>query len=319
MDLMTEAEAKKVIRHFGAWLKKECISQATASRLTGYSASVISSVLRGVYTADVAPAALAMANVLARHRDRTKSPQRPTFARTNAARQVVGALSDAHANCWQVMILGERGVGKTWAVREYASRTKGCLSVRCMPHCTNRSLVNQLARQIGVDFTGRNRNITDIARDCADEMANTQQLLVVHEVDFMTETFGQTLRAIVDMTDLTGGDDPTIGVAYIGTPAFLRGIERWSKETADQFLDRVEQVVQLNPPTKGDVKMLLSDYRLAEGAVDVAHAGCDGSLRRLASAAVLATKLAAGGIPRPEHFEDAYAQLLKPIKSRIRA
>ena len=315
MDAITDDEADAAVRAFAKWMQQDHIAQRSACRVIGCHTSTLSRLLKGERPARWKHVALNMATAVARHRLRDDGPQRPTFAKTRAAVEIIGALNDAHSHCWSVLVIGDSGVGKNWAVSQYTQKTKGCVRLRCVPNGGSRALANQVARELDVRHD-RGRNIPDVLAECADELANTGQLLIVEECDWLTECCAQTVRTLVDMTDPTGADVATVGCAYIGTPSFLANVERWSSSTADQFHDRIAEVVQVSGPTRGDVRAVVGNHEIESNAVDAAFTGCHGSLRRLANAAMLARRLSAGAALTARHFDVAYAQLLTPTNGK---
>lgn len=108
-------------------LDRSGASQAELARQAGISDAALSQFLSGTYQGDNARVAEALASCLDVRARRGALPEIVTgnpFLDTRASLRVLDALGFVHDTCGIALVTGRPGVGKTYAAREYARRTR---------------------------------------------------------------------------------------------------------------------------------------------------------------------------------------------------
>ena len=305
MQSLTQTEAQAIAAEFGAWLDAEHIPQRAAAALAGVSQNTLGAALRGESAGNrnLPKLAQKLAKILAEHRPRPAPAA--GFRPTRNAVRVLGALADAQEESKSVLVVGQHGAGKTFAAAEYAARSDRVIRLRCLAHGNVQTLLAELAHALHVRKTPG----VDLLHACAAALAGMRTLLVIDEIDWASEVCLQSIRTLADLTDPTGRDVPTIGVAYLGTPAFWVALSEWPPDRAAQFTDRLAYVVRLEACDAADAASVLADAPMDAEALESAHSASLGSLRRLRHGADEALRLAGEGPVTSDHVAAGFAHL----------
>lgn len=177
-----------------------------------------------------------------------------------------------------VIIKGPFGVGKSGIVERWAVDNKA-IFLRCKETWTRRSVIDELAKLLGLDTTGRNSEVQArvIARLAVDMLP-----MVFDEADHLIRGSGARsapglLEVIRDITDITG------------TACYLVGMENFGDRLArhGHIASRVNRIVEFQPLSLADVKATcdkLSEVKMDDGVVDAIHVQSLGKMRLVLNA-----------------------------------
>lgn len=202
------------------------LSQAKAGAQLGVSATVINQYLKGTYPGDVAKIDRAVQQLIERHQSKTKDV--PTdFVATPTAKNIIEACGLAHAMRDIYLVIGEAGLGKTMALKQYAETNANVVMLEVDPTYSARVLLTELCNTLGVT-TARNNHAMMSA--IIDKLKGSDRLLIVDEAELLTYKPLEILRRIHDKTG--------IGIVLAGMPR-LRANLRGSRGEYKQLFSRI--------------------------------------------------------------------------------
>ena len=242
----TKLELQAILTKWSTHMRREELSQKAAARQLGISSGVLSQMLAGKYPGNIERIAGEMVRMLRRADMRRARPKRPEYRETPTARRVLDALIDAHVEGVIVCVLGRSGVGKTMAARHYCEDEPTAMYLEGGPAATPNAVLKSIAGAIHMPVHGKT---WDLRQHIASELHNSGRLLIVDEVDYIPESTLHTLRLISDNAEM--------GLAVIGTPAYLVRLHGRRSATIDQWLSRIARVEIINGASREDIEEMV--------------------------------------------------------------
>lgn len=217
------------------------------------------------------------------------NPGKPGFCETPHTQAIFRVLDACQKNGWLGMIVGEPGVGKTTAIKEYAKchseplarafycrMPKAARSPQAALHC--------IARAVGADAPP-NVSAIELLEIIVDHLAMQDPgLLIVDEAQNMSVEVLECVRDIYDTVPA--------GVMFVGNPTLEArlsdGASRRSGTDLAQLRSRVSARLKLTKVLPEDVKAICASYgvtgaRELSRMRDLANAKGGGGLRRVTS------------------------------------
>lgn len=198
------------------------------------------------------------------------------FRRLSDAQRAVEKRGAQEAG--MVIIKGPFGVGKSAIVERWAV-DNGAIFLRCKETWTKRSLIDEMAEQLGLDTTGRNSVVQ--ARVIA-RLGVDMTSLVLDESDFLirgggTQTTVSLLECVRDITDITG------------IVCYLVGMEKFGDRLArhGHIASRVNRIVEFQPLSLADVTAAcekLAEISIAPEVIKAIHEQSHGKMRGVLNA-----------------------------------
>lgn len=177
-----------------------------------------------------------------------------------------------------VIIKGPYGVGKSATVERWAIDNKA-MFMRCKETWTKRSLIDEMADQLGLDTSGRN---SVVQARVIGRLAVDVTPLVFDEADFLirgkgSQTSAGLLECIRDITDITGAVCYLVGMAQFGA--------RLARH--EHIASRVNRIVEFLPLTLADVTAAcekLGDVAFTPEVIKAIHDQARGKMRLVLNA-----------------------------------
>ena len=310
MKDMHSKNGKDTVARARAELEASGLSQAAAAREIGISDSALSQWLAGRYPGDPDAVEAKVAVWLDSRRRRAalgrRLPDPPEWVETPTARRILAGLGYAQLAGDVCVAHGGAGVGKTCAMRRYASRqpsvwtATATVVTRAPGPC-----LGVVAQACGLGGAG-SRSLAQLEGDVRSRVARTGGLLVVDEAQHLSVRALDALRGIHDATG--------IGLALLGgQPLYVRMSGGRRTEHLAQLHSRVGRLVSLGRPTAEDVDALLGAWdgvdaaRLRKASLEIASG--PGALRALTKALRYAHLLADGGRVLARHMRAAWKEM----------
>jgi DNA transposition AAA+ family ATPase len=287
-------------QHVQKLVAEKLVTVSALARDVGYSHAAISQWLSGTYKANPQSIHAAMEGFLKRFETGDVG-----FIPTETATTVFDACETACEEGEIAIVMGDPGVGKTEALKEFQRRfnappPKSKIEKEVQAHTDPRpvrrviyypvifrmrpkTLLQELARQLNVAATG---TAAEIAGRLIDSIRRTPTLLVIDEADHLDVPSLESLRHLHDQTG--------VGLVLAGTKKlellFTGGGQR-SVELA-QLYSRVGYRVEVHGCTTNELKTILTQAFGGEVRDDVIHEFSErcGSSMRLVSKLLARTR-----------------------------
>lgn len=255
-------------------LKKEmdrrALSQSVVARGAGRSTAAISQWLSGQYKGNVSDLEKRIASYLEGLRDRSATGGDLPFCATSIARRVHQVARICQGDGVIGLVVGDSGIGKTYAVREYRTQHPETIVVDAFHHYRTKDVMADLHRAVGLSGEGATQKMF---RDVVDRLRDSGRLIIVDESEHLNLTTLDMLRRIHDFAG--------VGVLYVGLPRFREDLR--SKPGDYEYIkNRVVVPASLKRLTPRDTETLVATrIPNANGLCAVYHRHSEGNGRRL--------------------------------------
>lgn len=303
----SEEQQKELRRQLLDIVSAERMTKKALSDQVGVPYGTFSSWLGGTYQADGSSIADKARNWLdarpERERFRVIRPS-TRFVLTPTAEAVHQRLFYAHNLPDIVPIVGEPGLGKTEAIRDYAAKDPHVYVITAEPAMDKISvMLSAIALAVGAYQNGRSYMTS---RSIAKKLQEKPSLIIIDDAQHFTSEMLDQLRTYYDQC--------RCGIALVGNRGILKNLEGGSRraEYAHLFRRAGLRLNRMKPETQ-DVTMLLDAWGVEDQAIRkrlraIAHQpGALGVMHKIWSIA----ELMARGEDRPltlTDVEDAYQQ-----------
>lgn len=267
------------------------LTQARIATESGMSSTTLSQWLNGVYGGDND----AVESKLVRWVETTQAaraqaaalPTAPGYVETATGDKVIAALRYAQVAADIAVIYGGAGLGKTAAIKRYATQAPNVWHATMTRASANVvTALDVIVETLGINAAGgANKLHTAICK----RVANTGGLLAIDEAQHLSEAALDQLRAIHDATD--------IGLALVGNEQVYARMTGGTRAAyLDRLFSRIGKKVRLVRSAKGDIDALLDAWGIkeAKSRADLHEiAGKPGALRIMTKVLRLASMYAA--------------------------
>lgn len=237
------------------------VNQARLAKETGVSATTISQWLGGTYPGDNAAIEVKIERWVAQyHEARSTSasmPVAPSFVPTPSAERVMAALGYAQMAGDIAVVYGGAGLGKTTAIRRYASGALNCWVATMTPASASVvTALEEIAEAAGAS-TGAAGGAAKLHRAIVRKVLATGGLLVIDEAQHLSVAALDQIRSIHDATG--------IGIALVGNEAVYARMTGGNRAAyLDRLYSRIGKRVRLTQSTGGDIDALLKAWSVEE-------------------------------------------------------
>ncbi len=222
------------------------VSMNKISKQIGYSAAALSQYLSGKYEA-VDKLEISVAAFLIRQKEIDLMPKETIpFCFTLNAKQVFNVARMCHNEAEIGVIIGEAGLGKTRAIKEYALKNPDVILIEANVSYSNKVFLRELHKKLGMDSVG---SMYDLFTDCSEKLKDSGRLIIVDEAENLQYKSLEMIRRIYD----TAG----IGVLLVGLPRLIRNLTG-KKGELKQLYSRVGFLTQLDNLTDTCAKMIIN-------------------------------------------------------------
>lgn len=190
------------------------LSQAQIASQIDKSPAVISQYLKGTYRGDNQAINKLVEQLLARYASKSREVKMG-YVETETAVNINNLIAVTHATGDIQLVIGEAGLGKTMAVKEYAKTHADVILIEVEPTFNAKVLLSALCDKLGLQPA---RNTHDMMTAVCKKLGNSGRLLIVDEAELLAHKPLEILRRLHDLTG--------IGIVLAGMPrlrANLRG------------------------------------------------------------------------------------------------
>ena len=202
------------------------MSQKQVGTQLGKSAAVVNQYLKGTYKGDVSGVDKAVAELAKREQGKSTELSK-AFIETTTAIRTMQCCQLAHQNHDMQIVIGDAGMGKTMALKEYTKRKSNVIMIEVDPTFSSKVLLAEICQELGI-IAGRNNNAMMTA--IIDKLDGSDRLLIVDEAELLTLNSLEILRRIHDKAD--------IGIVLAGMPR-LRANLRGARGQYKQIFSRI--------------------------------------------------------------------------------
>lgn len=232
-------------------IEKGLSQNQLASKLS-VSPATLSLYYQDKYNGDVSKLEESIKQLLARDSQKI-APQNSRFVPTKTAKYIFEVCALAHAENDCAIVIGEAGMGKTMALKEYANHNQGTILIEADPTYSPKILVKTLAEALGLTPQG---SIHEIMDDIVQKLKGSERLIIIDEAELLTYKSLEIIRRIHDKSG--------VGLILAGMPR-LRANLRGAKGEYKQLYSRIGMQLDLktrlsNEALQKDLAMLVEDY-----------------------------------------------------------
>lgn len=208
------------------------LSQAKIATLLGLSSATVSQYLNGSYSGDVDAVDKKVREMIERAKDKAQDVK-TGFVQTATARNIMEVCSMAHSMKDINLVIGDAGLGKTMAVKEYSNTIENVILIETEPTFSPKVMLVELCNKLGITVSRSNHdNIAGII----DKLTGSDRLLIIDEAELLSYKCLEIIRRIHDKSG--------VGVVLVGMPR-LRANLRGKRGEYKQLYSRVGFVCDL--------------------------------------------------------------------------
>lgn len=189
-------------------------TQASIARAIGVSSSALSQWLGGTYKGDIKGLEHAVTGFL--QRDQERSEKRRVvlpFVMTSAAGRIFDACRMAHLDGEIGVVIGDAGIGKTIAIKEYSARNSDVLLIEADLGYTARDLFVELHKKCGLSGTGSINRMKD---EVIAKLNGSGRLIIIDEAEHLPVRALDLVRRI--------NDKAGVGILFCGLKRFMESL-----------------------------------------------------------------------------------------------
>jgi DNA transposition AAA+ family ATPase len=226
-------------------MEERTLSQAYICRATGLSNTVLSRWLSNTYEGDVQKVCNLIESFLQRESEKY-STRKLDFMMTSVARKVFEVARIAHIDCEIGVCYGQAGLGKTQAVKEYASLNPDVILIEADLGYTTRVLFSEIHKKLGLDGGGM---IHSLLEDIIAKLKNSGRLIIVDEAEHLPYRALELIRRIHDKAN--------IGILLVGMPKLVANL-RGKRGQYEQLYSRIGVAGRLNTLRPEDTETIVN-------------------------------------------------------------
>lgn len=208
------------------FMEERGASLHAVARSTGISYTAISLWMNNKYSGKVDKINDAVSNFLLRENER-KNICRTEFVETAVAKNVFEIAQICHINNEIGVCYGRAGLGKTFAVREYAKLNSDVILVEADLGYTAKILFSELHKRLGFEGVG---NVYSMMLDIVQKLRNSNRLIIIDEAEHLPYKALELLRRVYDKAG--------VGILLVGMPRLVANL-RGQKGQYEQLYSRV--------------------------------------------------------------------------------
>lgn len=244
------------------------LSQAAVAKQLVKSPATINQYLKGTYKGDVTAIDEAVAELVARHQVKSVASD---FVATASATRILEVCDMAHRLSCMNMIVGDAGLGKTEALKQYAATTKNVLFIETDTTYSVRMLLSEICRVLGIVAPRGNPSMMSAI---IDRLRDSKRLLIIDEAELLNYRALETLRRIHDKTN--------IGIVFAGMPRLRANFRGGAGGDYKQLYSRIHHLHPMDANlSKADIGMMCEAALGTSDFNDCLNEVCHGNARRL--------------------------------------
>jgi len=227
--------------------QNENLNKSTIARSLGVSAASVSGFLNGTYKGDIDRMTEMVYGYLIRIKERRQflSVNIP-FIETSIAKKFFEVARICHLDNEIGVLVGQAGIGKTFACKEYSRRNMDAILIEADPSYSPKVLFDEIASRLNRDSKG---NLHDLFETIIETLKSSDRLIIVDEAENLPYKALEFMRRLHDRAG--------IGVLLVGMP---RLVENLRGKSADfkQLYSRVGIFADMPGIIDSDVEALVN-------------------------------------------------------------
>lgn len=278
------------------------ISQNGVAKACAINPGALSDWINGKYKGDNDKIEQVVRGYLSRLNEKKMiSRKKIPFVPTLTARKIFEVARTCHVDEIMGVAYGESSVGKTMAVKEYASQNPDVILVESDTGYTAKVVMSEIHQALGLDGRGTLHNVFV---ECVEKLKNTGRLIIIDEAECLPYKALEMVRRLHDKAE--------IGILLVGMPRLVYNL-RGNKGEYAQLYTRVGIAAKLKFFSEEDTRMVLEKVLPeAMSMLTVFHqvsAGEPRTLRELIRESTRIAKINGAAIPDEHHIKKAWTKL----------
>lgn len=187
------------------------ISQNALARMSNYQGSVLSQVLSGSYKGNITDVMYAVRNVMEKERARYQNAvKKIPFFQTTIYEKILNGINFATTYSKIAVIIGDTGIGKSAAVKEYKKDNPNCILVEADDTYKVKTVLKDIAKQIGLTFERKSDDV--LMAEIVERLKDSKREIIIDEAERLQKKCFAVLRRL---RDKSGVPLVLIGQSYL--------------------------------------------------------------------------------------------------------
>ncbi len=251
-------------------VEAEGFSMSAVARACGISAAAVSTFLSGNYKGRNDKMERALEAFVRRHREKKAARVDLEYVHTSVSKKIHEIADMVHTDCEVGVIVGEAGVGKTYALQRYAELNPDAVFIEVDFGYSALWLFKELCREVGIEHRGQ---LSEMAAGIIKRLQGSGRLIVVDEAEYLPHKALELLRRVHDKAG--------VGMLLVGMPRLIHNL-RGSRGQYAQLYSRVGVYARLEKLSPVDSKAIVgSAVTSANGVYKDFHRASEGNTRTL--------------------------------------
>ena len=256
-------EVKKILEVDG-------LSMSAVARACGISAAAVSTFLSGQYKGRNDRVEKALESFVRRYRDKKATRVDLEYVDTSVAKKIHEIADMTHTDCEVGVLVGEAGVGKTFALREYARVNPDVIFIEVDFGYSALWLFKEICREVGLEHR---EQLSEMTAEIIKRLGGSGRLIVVDEAEYLPHKALELLRRVHDKAG--------VGMLLVGLPRLIHNL-RGSRGQYAQLYSRVGIYSRLEKLSLVDTKAIVDSAGAStNGVYKDFHRSSKGNTRRL--------------------------------------
>ena len=285
----TEAQARKLLEQLQCYSAAKGFSQGRMASMLDISSSSLSNLMHGGYAGNEDAHLAKIEQFLDREAERAEKPGLTSFVETSVALDIFKTLRQNHVHGTMGAVIGNSGVGKTRAFRQYALQNENVIILTASTWMRSHvQLSKKLGEILGVDKKKRNRT-QERCGAIVEELLGASRLIIIDQAHQLREDAHEFLQNLWDQCNPTE-EERRLGIVLGCTWKFYNQIyDEKAVFAYEQLTSRIDagmsKKIPQSPFTINDIKKLFSTdnvkFQLSDAALGHLHrvANSAGGLR----------------------------------------
>ncbi|EAA8037221.1 AAA family ATPase [Salmonella enterica subsp. enterica serovar Oranienburg] len=239
-------DINEVINTINDLIARDVFTQATIAKEMGVADATLSAFRNGKYTGDNERLTAKLQDWYDNYQQQVTLPEAPQFVVTETVQELQALFLSARLMRCINVVVGEPGVGKTAAARDYCSKANTWMVTLSPAHSSVTECLQELAVAIGLGEIKGGKG--PLSRAIRKALAGKKGLVIIDEADHLNIEGFEQMRAIQDATG--------VGMVLIGNPEGMSDITGRRNDSLTRLASRMARTCKLNSVLDADVEAI---------------------------------------------------------------